>query len=77
MAERKKRSKIANLESLTLGNCNIALTLDTRYCLVLILDYMGCQFTSSSQEKEKGVRFLSNSLILRRFRMGLNQRPPD
>ena len=31
MAERKKRSKIANLESLTLGNCNIALTLDTRY----------------------------------------------
>lgn len=31
MEERKTRSKIANLESLTLGNCNITLTLDTRY----------------------------------------------
>lgn len=31
MEERKARSKIANLESLTLGNCNITLTLDTRY----------------------------------------------
>ena len=44
---------------------------------MLTLDYMSCQFTSSSQEKEKGVRFSSNSLIFKRFRMGLNQRPPD
>ena len=31
MAERKKREKIPNLESLTMGNCTITLTLDTRY----------------------------------------------
>ena len=31
MAERKKRGTIPNLESLTMGNCTIALTLDTRY----------------------------------------------
>ena len=31
MEERKKREKIPNLESLTIGNCTVALTLDTRY----------------------------------------------
>ena len=31
MAERKKRETIPNLESLTMGNCTIVLTLDTRY----------------------------------------------
>ena len=31
MTERKKRETIPNLESLTMGNCTIALTLDTRY----------------------------------------------
>lgn len=31
MLERKKREKIPNLESLTMGNCTITLTLDTRY----------------------------------------------
>ena len=31
MAERKKRETIPNMESLTIGNCTIALTLDTRY----------------------------------------------
>lgn len=29
--EKTERNKITNLESLTLGNCNITLTLDTRY----------------------------------------------
>ena len=31
MEERKKREKIPNLESLTIGNCTVTLTLDTRY----------------------------------------------
>ena len=31
MAERKKREKVPNLESLTIGSCTVALTLDTRY----------------------------------------------
>ena len=31
MAERKKREKVPNMESLTMGNCTISLTLDTRY----------------------------------------------
>ncbi len=31
MAEMKKREKIPNLESLTMGNCTVTLTLDTRY----------------------------------------------
>lgn len=29
--EKRERNKITNLESLILGNCNITLTLDTRY----------------------------------------------
>ena len=29
--EKRERNRITNLESLTLGNCNITLTLDTRY----------------------------------------------
>ena len=31
MAEKKMRAKIPNIESLTIGNCTITLTLDTRY----------------------------------------------
>ena len=31
MTERKKREKVPNMESLTMGNCTISLTLDTRY----------------------------------------------
>lgn len=31
MTERKKRGKVPNTESLTMGNCTISLTLDTRY----------------------------------------------
>ena len=31
MEERKKREKIPNLESLTIGNCTVTLTLDIRY----------------------------------------------
>jgi len=31
MEERKKREKVPNLESLTIGSCTVALTLDTRY----------------------------------------------
>ena len=31
MTERKKREKIPNMESLTMGNCTVSLTLDTRY----------------------------------------------
>ena len=31
MAERKKSEKVPNMESLTMGNCTISLTLDTRY----------------------------------------------
>ena len=33
--EKAERNKITNLESLTLGNCNITLTLDTRYKVYL------------------------------------------
>ena len=31
ITERKKREKVPNMESLTMGNCTISLTLDTRY----------------------------------------------
>ena len=46
-------------------------------CPVVISSEIHEKFT----ENKKGVRFLSNSLTVRcfklRFRMGLNQRPPD